>query len=516
MATTGFSGVLDAIKNVQSILDDGQENLDGGTHLQLCTATKEAFQQVEALRDSVAAEGDNPLPPRRLTANEAVEHVKDGRIQYQELGRVLFGDSAITTKSCAMYAVKLLVENHEDRYWQTSIDDRIVGGLLCLAHGRRDEDHVRLAVQAIGVLRILTQWAGDREFKTKLVAAGCMWTISHIMAEDGQTVNLIDSALDLLVDLVTNHEGNKAMATALGYVPMLVSCLKSDNPILMRISGARALHQLLENNKVNCMAANEGGGAVKWLVELLDADVRQSFSAKPIFDVLMQLAVHVGPKMHVAACASHGAMTLLARIITNTCPNDDDKACALHLIAFMCPSGVEFAGELHQVRMAIETFALLRHSSSHKVQHAAAMALGSYAMHAGYLHTGSEPDPFPHVGVFRQHLYKAIPTLVDLAGSSEDEPRAIACVRALANFSAINRTFCDEIAHRNGVFALTTIMGKQCERTDAAAKRGYAKVALENMAIGYKEPHAHKRRRCMLADWQDRDASQVLLGLESP
>ena len=47
--------VLDAIKELQSILDDAKESIDGGVHLRLCTATLKAYERAEAL--SAAGEG---------------------------------------------------------------------------------------------------------------------------------------------------------------------------------------------------------------------------------------------------------------------------------------------------------------------------------------------------------------------------------------------------------------------------------------------------------------------------
>jgi len=47
--------VLDAIKELQSILDDAKESIDGGVHLRLCTATLTAYERAEAL--SAAGEG---------------------------------------------------------------------------------------------------------------------------------------------------------------------------------------------------------------------------------------------------------------------------------------------------------------------------------------------------------------------------------------------------------------------------------------------------------------------------
>jgi len=47
--------VLDAIKELQSILDDAKESIDGGLHLRLCTATMTAYERAEAL--SAAGEG---------------------------------------------------------------------------------------------------------------------------------------------------------------------------------------------------------------------------------------------------------------------------------------------------------------------------------------------------------------------------------------------------------------------------------------------------------------------------
>lgn len=42
--------VLDAIKEVQSILDDVKESIDGGLHLRLCNATLAAYERAEALQ----------------------------------------------------------------------------------------------------------------------------------------------------------------------------------------------------------------------------------------------------------------------------------------------------------------------------------------------------------------------------------------------------------------------------------------------------------------------------------
>ena len=42
--------VLDAIKELQSILDDASEAIDGGLHLRLCHATMRAYERVEALQ----------------------------------------------------------------------------------------------------------------------------------------------------------------------------------------------------------------------------------------------------------------------------------------------------------------------------------------------------------------------------------------------------------------------------------------------------------------------------------
>ena len=49
--------VLDAIKELQSILDDAKESIDGGVHLRLCTATMTAYERAEALK--AAQEGQS-------------------------------------------------------------------------------------------------------------------------------------------------------------------------------------------------------------------------------------------------------------------------------------------------------------------------------------------------------------------------------------------------------------------------------------------------------------------------
>ena len=44
-----MNSVLEGIKDIQSILDDAKESIDGGVHLRLCNATLTAYQRAEAL-----------------------------------------------------------------------------------------------------------------------------------------------------------------------------------------------------------------------------------------------------------------------------------------------------------------------------------------------------------------------------------------------------------------------------------------------------------------------------------
>ena len=44
-----MDSVLEGIKDIQSILDDAKESIEGGVHLRLCNATLAAYQRAEAL-----------------------------------------------------------------------------------------------------------------------------------------------------------------------------------------------------------------------------------------------------------------------------------------------------------------------------------------------------------------------------------------------------------------------------------------------------------------------------------
>jgi hypothetical protein len=487
--------VLEAIKNVQSILDDGQENVDGGTHLQLCTATKEAFQQAEALRETVAGMVQPPSTQMR-TALEVVEQVKNGPVEYEELGRVLTGESTVIPKHLAMQAIRLLVLHHGNAYWQEAIENSIVGGLIGLARADT-QGTTNINVRSLDVLQCLSE-VGDHAFNTKLAKVGCMLAVSHILAKDGQDVGVAENALDLLTDLVAQHEENKTMAAAFGFLPMLASYLTGEHLVPLRMSAARALHALIEDSKLNCFVVSTGIGVVKMLVELLKPNV----ATKPVLDALMQLATHGGPSIHKKICDVHGAIPLLAEIVTNTRPSYEDKAQALLLIARMCPSEVGYAAQLNAHRMVKVTIGLLKvRDHLDYVQTAAAMALGSYAMHAGYQHTVPYPDPFPHVAAFRGQLTRAIAPLIDLADGTPNDARTTACLRALANFAAVDKGFRDEMARLNCAFVLTTKLAEATgEDPSAKNKRSYATHALTNMVTGCMESDYTKRRRCALAD----------------
>ena len=51
--------VLDAIKELQSILDDASESIDGGVHLRLCRATMRAYERAEALQAAQEGQPDD-------------------------------------------------------------------------------------------------------------------------------------------------------------------------------------------------------------------------------------------------------------------------------------------------------------------------------------------------------------------------------------------------------------------------------------------------------------------------
>ena len=63
--------VLDAIKELQSILDDAKESIDGGLHLRLCTATMTAYERAEALQ--AAQEGQSDEEDVELVSDEEEE-----------------------------------------------------------------------------------------------------------------------------------------------------------------------------------------------------------------------------------------------------------------------------------------------------------------------------------------------------------------------------------------------------------------------------------------------------------
>ena len=54
-----MDSVLDGIKEIQSILDEAKESIDGGLHLRLCTATLAAYERAEAMKAAGEGQSDN-------------------------------------------------------------------------------------------------------------------------------------------------------------------------------------------------------------------------------------------------------------------------------------------------------------------------------------------------------------------------------------------------------------------------------------------------------------------------
>lgn len=54
-----MDSVLDGIKEIQSILDDAKESIEGGLHLRLCNATLAAYERAEAVKGAEEGQSDN-------------------------------------------------------------------------------------------------------------------------------------------------------------------------------------------------------------------------------------------------------------------------------------------------------------------------------------------------------------------------------------------------------------------------------------------------------------------------
>ncbi len=53
-----MDSVLDGIKEIQSILDDAKESIEGGLHLRLCNATLAAYERAEAVKAAEEGQSD--------------------------------------------------------------------------------------------------------------------------------------------------------------------------------------------------------------------------------------------------------------------------------------------------------------------------------------------------------------------------------------------------------------------------------------------------------------------------
>lgn len=63
-----MDSVLEGIKDIQSILDDAKESIDGGVHLRLCNATLTAYKRAE--RESGVKEEENPSDEEGVEGEE--------------------------------------------------------------------------------------------------------------------------------------------------------------------------------------------------------------------------------------------------------------------------------------------------------------------------------------------------------------------------------------------------------------------------------------------------------------
>jgi len=66
-----MDSVLEGIKEIQSILDDAKESIEGGLHLRLCTATLAAYERAEAVK--AAEEGQSDEEDVELVSDEEEE-----------------------------------------------------------------------------------------------------------------------------------------------------------------------------------------------------------------------------------------------------------------------------------------------------------------------------------------------------------------------------------------------------------------------------------------------------------
>ena len=68
-----MDSVLEGIKEIQSILDDAKESIEGGLHLRLCTATLAAYERAEAVKGAEEGQSDEEAPEMPLLSDAEEE-----------------------------------------------------------------------------------------------------------------------------------------------------------------------------------------------------------------------------------------------------------------------------------------------------------------------------------------------------------------------------------------------------------------------------------------------------------
>ena len=87
-----MDSVLEGIKDIQSILDDARESIEGGVHLRLCNATLTAYKRAEALSgvkdDRSSASGDEDGDEEEESETESERERTEADMEVNELSEL--------------------------------------------------------------------------------------------------------------------------------------------------------------------------------------------------------------------------------------------------------------------------------------------------------------------------------------------------------------------------------------------------------------------------------------------